>query len=225
VHEGVHEPLIKKELHDKANAILRSRGRLPDIKNEPSPFCGLLHCSNCGMSITAEVREKHQKNGNVHHYTYYRCTRKSKMMRCKEAPIRSELLDKHLSAHIADHAMPQEWVVPLAELLNQEEAKAVQSATVAAHGLRERVAERSRNLARLTDVYVAQDIERSDYLERRRSLMSEKKSVEEKIARLERAPAAWIEPARNWIKDASMLEKVAESGDLPSKKSSLPSFA
>ena len=79
----------------------------------------------------------------------------------------------------------------------------------------------TRNLARLTDIYVGQDIGRDDYLERRRSLMSEKKSVEEQIARLEHTPSAWIEPTRDWIKDASMLEEIAKTDDLPSKKLSL----
>ena len=78
-----------------------------------------------------------------------------------------------------------------------------------------------RNLARLTDVYVAQDIERDDYLERRRLLMSEKKSIEEQIARLERTPSAWIEPTREWIKDALLLDEIAKNDDLPSKKSFL----
>ena len=81
--------------------------------------------------------------------------------------------------------------------------------------------ELSRNLARLTDVYVAQDIERDDYLSRRRALMSEKKSVEEQIDRHLRTPSAWIEPTREWIKDASRLDEIAKSEDLPSKKISL----
>src|SRR3990167_121325 len=69
--------------------------------------------------------------------------------------------------------------------------------------------------------YVAQDIEREDYLKRRRSLMSDKKSVEEQIARLEHTPSAWIEPTRDWIKDASILEETAKTDALPSKKLSL----
>ncbi|OIO32544.1 MAG: hypothetical protein CO061_00620 [Candidatus Yonathbacteria bacterium CG_4_9_14_0_2_um_filter_47_74] len=69
-------------------------------------------------------------------------------------------------------------------------------------------------------MYVAQDIEREDYLKRRRSLMSNKKSVEEQIQRLLRRPSAWIEPTHEWIKDASTLDKIAKMNDLPSKKSS-----
>ena len=142
-------------------------------------------------------------------------------MRCKEAPVRSDILDRQLSALLADYAMPKEWTTPLSLMLDQEAEKTLQIASAVVQELREQVNELSRNLARLTDVYVAQDIDREDYRERRATLLSEKKSVEEQMARLERTPSAWIEPARNWIKDASMLDEIAKTNDLPSKKSSL----
>ncbi|MEK7145053.1 MAG: recombinase family protein [Patescibacteria group bacterium] len=221
IHEGKHEPIITKDLWDRANAVLLGRGRPPDIENNPSPYCGLLKCGGCDMSITAETKEKHQKNGNVHSYTYYRCTRKSRTQKCVEAPIRSELLNSQLSALLGEYAMPEEWIASLSAMLDREAETATQTASEAVSELREQVQEFSRNLSRLTDVYVAQDIERDDYLERRRALMSEKKSLEEQIARLLRTPSAWIEPTREWIKDASMLDEIAKTDNAPSKKSSL----
>ena len=220
VYEGKHEPLVSKELFDKANTVLHSRGRVPDIKDDPGPYCGLLRCS-CGMSITAEKKEKRQKNGNIHHYTYYRCTRKSKVVKCKEAPMRSELLDSQLSALLCEYAMPKEWISPLSALLDTEATNASQTAAGAVHDLRDKVANISRTLARLTDLYVAEDLEREEYLSRRRSLMSERRTIEEKIVRLERAPAVWVEPVREWISDASRLDEIANSENYPSKKSSL----
>ena len=106
-------------------------------------------------------------------------------------------------------------------MLDIEEHKNKHTASGAVQELRKEVQDISRNLSRLTDVYVAQDIEREDYLERRRSLMSEKKSIEEQIAHLLRTPSAWIEPTREWIKDASILDEIAKTDDLPSKKISL----
>ena len=221
VYEGNHSPLISKSLHDKANAVLRSRGRVLNIKTDPAPYCGLLRCGFCDMGITAEVKEKHQLNGNIHHYTYYRCTRKNKAVRCKEAPVRSELLDSQLSALLGEYAMPQEWVSPLSAMLDTEAASASKTATEAVQGLRDKVFDISNKLERLTDLYVAEDIEREDYLSRRRALMGERRTIEEQIVRLERAPAAWVEPVRNWIQDASRLGEIAESKDIPSKKSPL----
>ncbi|KKW46934.1 MAG: Recombinase [Parcubacteria group bacterium GW2011_GWB1_57_6] len=224
VYEGKHELIVSKEFFDKANIVLHSRGRVPDIKDDPSPYCGLLRCS-CGMSITAEKKEKHQKNGNIHLYTYYRCTRKSKAVKCTEAPIRSELLDSQLSALLGEYAMPKEWVSPLSALIDRDATDASKTAAEAVQDLREKAAAISRTHARLTDLYVAEDLEREEYLSRRRSLMSERKTIEEQIVRLERAPAAWVEPVRNWISDASRLDEIAKSEDYPSKKSSLQKFS
>jgi len=219
MYEGKHEPIISKALYDKANLVLRGRGRTPATKNDPAPYCGLIKCGNCGMAITAEVREKHQINGNVHRYTYYRCTRKNKAAKCKEAPIRSELLNSQLSALLCDYALPHGWTAPLTALLETEAAAASKTAAEAVQGLRDKMGELVRTAARLTDLYVAEDLEREEYLSRRRALMSERRTMEEQIVRLERAPTLWVEPVRNWITDASTLNKIAESEDLPSKKS------
>ncbi len=221
VYEGNHSPLISKSLYDKANVVLKSRGRTPAIKTDPAPFCGLLRCGFCGMGITAEVKEKHQKNGNVHHYTYYRCTRKNKAVRCKEAPMRSEVLNSQLSALLGEYTMPQEWISPLSAMLDTEAASASKTAAEAVQELRDKVFDISRQITRLTDLYVAEDIEREDYLSRKHSLVSERRTIEEQIVRLERAPATWVEPVRNWITDASTLDKTAQAEDLLLKKSSL----
>ena len=221
VHEGNHSPLISKSLYDKANAVLRGRGRTLAVKTDPAPYCGLLRCGFCGMGITAEVKEKHQLNGNIHHYTYYRCTRKNKAVKCKEAPMRSELLESQLSALLGEYAMPQEWVSPLSAMLDTEAASASKTATEAVQGLRDKVFDISNKLERLTDLYVAEDLEREDYLSRRRALMSERRTIEEQIVRLERAPGVWVEPVRNWIQDASRLDEIGKSKDIPSKKSPL----
>ena len=221
IYEGKHEPIITKELFDKANNVLRGRGRTPDKKTDPRPFCGLMSCGSCGMGITGEIKIKRQKNGTKHLYTYYHCSKKSKTQKCFEPCIRGEELERQLSAKITEYIMPKEWATELFSMLDIEENKASHSASEAVFELREKVQELSRNLARLTDVYVVQDIEREEYLQRRRSLMSDKKSIEEKIGRLLRTPSAWIEPTREWIKDASILGEIAKTNDLPSKKISL----
>ena len=114
--------------------------------------------------------------------------------------------------------MPKEWGTKLLEMVNVEENKSKNSVSETVQEFKKELEDTSINLARLTDVYVAQDIERADYLERRRSFMSNKKSIEEKIAQLSRTPTMWIEPTREWIKEASILDETAKTADLPSKK-------
>jgi hypothetical protein len=221
LYEGKHAPLISKALFDKANDILSGRGRPQKSVGIPSPFCGLLRCGSCSMGITAETKVKRQKNGNTHSYTYYRCTRKNKAVKCKEAPVRSETLDAQLSGLLHEYSMPQEWTSPLTALLDTEAADATKTAAGAAQTLRDECDDISRALARLTDLYIAEDIEREEYLSRKRDLTSRKRTLDENIARLEHTPTVWVEPVREWISDASRLGEMAKSEDLPSKKSAL----
>ena len=221
IYEGNHKPIITKELFDKANVVLQSRNRRPTKETNSRPLCGLLYCGACNMSITGEIRIKRQKSGKTHRYVYYHCTKKSKTQKCPEPCIREEELDRQLSNMLSAYTMPKEWGTELFSRLEKEESKANVFAVQAVEGLRTEVEDCSNNLKRLTDVYVAQDIDREEYLERRRTLMSEKKSKEEQISKLLHTPSLWIEPTREWIKDASILDEIAKKADLPSKKLSL----
>ena len=73
------------------------------------------------MMITAENKTKRQKNGNVHQYVYYRCTRKSKTITCAEQPIRSEPLDEQLSGLLAQFALSDRWAVELGRMTDEVE--------------------------------------------------------------------------------------------------------
>ncbi len=220
LYEGTHTPIISKRLFDEVQKVLHARGRTPKVQTNPRPYCGLLRCP-CGMGITGEIRIKRQKNGNTHRYVYYHCTKKSKTTACAEPCIRQEELDRQLSALLVQSAMPKAWADVLLAKLDGEEKEVVQTAEASITALREDMRDISRRIERLTDLYVAQDIERDDYLERRRALVLERKSLDEQIARLSQDATVWVEPMRKWIEEASMLEEIAKGIDLPSKKSSL----
>ncbi len=57
--------------------------------------------------------------------------------------------------------------------------------------------------------YLAQDIEQSVYRMEKAKLMSTKKSLEEQITTMEQKQTGWIEPMREWIKEAQLGAKIA----------------
>ena len=61
--------------YDAIQNVLGRKNK-PRPKRHFLPYTGLMKCGECGCSITAEKKQKKQKNGNVHHYIYYRCTKK-----------------------------------------------------------------------------------------------------------------------------------------------------
>lgn len=90
-YKGRHEPLITKELFDAAQDHIKRS----EIKhtNKEFAFTKLMICGLCGSGITADEKFKKQKNGNVHRYVYYGCSR-FQDKDCKCGYLREEELIK-----------------------------------------------------------------------------------------------------------------------------------
>ena len=67
----------------------------------PSVYAVVLKCGSCGAMVTAEERTKRQKNGNVHSYIYYHCTKQTKP-RCAEPLVEEKALELEFDKAIAD---------------------------------------------------------------------------------------------------------------------------
>ena len=213
VHEGKHVPIISKKLFDRVQTTLERRGHKRKGVNEPQALCGLLVCGGCGMAITAEKKVKHQKNGNVHEYIYYRCSRKHKTIDCKEPTITEPLLVAQLSAMLQSYALPKSWVTALETMLAEDEQKAEQDVGVFIANAQVKVTGLQVKLQRLLDSYLDQDIDQPTYRAKQAELMSEKKTIEEQIGTLTVTSRAWVEPMREWLKQASDLNTVAKTAE------------
>ncbi len=218
VHEGTHQPIVAKKLFDEVQEVMQERGRPhKNFKNEPQAFCGLMRCGGCDMMITAEHRVKKQKNGNVHEYVYYRCTKKSKL-KCDEPYVREEEIDRQVSELLQTVSLTASWARQLEAMLTQEEVSSTNDATEHLKASKERERGIEQKLERLLDSYLEQDIEREVYLEKKAALLGEKKSLEEKNAALETSRIGWLEPMREWIQVAENLPEIVRDGTLLKKK-------
>ncbi len=220
LYEGRHTPIVDKRLFDKAQKVMLERGHPQAATTEPQIFCGLMSCGECGMAITAEVRTKHQKNGNTHRYIYYRCTKKS-AAHCSQSYVREETLSADVSDLLALFVLPPHWARDFERRMETDERDVGRTSAQAVASLREQMHDIERKLDRLTDLYIAQDIERDAYLAKRRALMSDKRTKEEHAARLERDGHAWLEPMRSWIHEAENLAQMQNDPSLPAKKSAI----
>src|SRR3989339_1391692 len=219
LHEGKHEPIIAKKIFDKVQEVLKQRGRPHHkTKNEPQAFCGLLHCESCGMGITGEYRVKKQKNGNVHDYIYYHCTKKNKSIKCPEPCIRQKSLDEQISSLLQKFSLRADWAEKLLEMTETDKEKSAQSVSAFVQESQNKIRAIQTKLQRLLDGYLEQDIEREIYREQKTKLLMEKKSLDEKMARIEQKQNDWLELFQNWIKVATTLVKIARDNDLLQKK-------
>ena len=219
VYEGKHEPIIAKKLFDEVQEVLKQRGR-PRHKTEIEPqiFCGLLKCDTCGMMITGEYRVKKQKNGNVHDYIYYHCTKKNKAIKCPEPCIRQEELEKQISSLLQKVSLRTDWAEKLNARMEKDKTKSVQSVSAFVQESENKIKIINTKLQRLLDGYLEQDIEREIYRQEKAKLLSEKKSLKEKIVRFEQKQNDWLEPMARWINYAQNIEKIARDSNLLEKK-------
>ncbi|MCA9361563.1 recombinase family protein [Candidatus Kaiserbacteria bacterium] len=96
-YKGAHEPLISKALFDQVQEKIKVQNtRENGMQSKEFAFTKLITCGLCGSGITADEKYKKQKNGNVHRYVYYGCT-KHNDKNCKCGYINEEDLIEQLT--------------------------------------------------------------------------------------------------------------------------------
>jgi DNA invertase Pin-like site-specific DNA recombinase len=115
-YNGAHKPIITKELYDLVQEKIKSQTLEPRSQQKEFAFTKIMTCGLCGSGITADEKFKHQKNGNVHRYVYYKCTR-TRDQNCKCGFINEEDLIKQLQDLIDDLEIQ---TVPLKEKITEE---------------------------------------------------------------------------------------------------------
>jgi len=121
--KGKHAPMITEDQFDRIQGFL---GRPTQARphNKQFAFTGLMKCGSCGCAITAEEKFKYQKNGNVHRYVYYRCTRK-RDKDCPEKAVELKEFNKQIDAVIRNLTVSEkfkDWAIKYLYFLRKEEA-------------------------------------------------------------------------------------------------------
>lgn len=94
---GIHEPIITKELFEKAQTQLKRNNIVRETKE--FAFTKLFTCGKCGSGISAEEKWKQLKGGGANRHIYYSCSR-ARDRNCKNQYIREEDLIKQIISFI-----------------------------------------------------------------------------------------------------------------------------
>src|SRR3989338_5939408 len=121
-YEGKHKAMITEDEYDRVQFLLGRAGK-PRAKTHIFAYTGLMRCAGCGARITCEEKWKHQKNGNSHHYIYYRCTG-SQGPECFEKSVEVKVLEKQIDDFLSKIQIPpefHEWAVEELKKLHEKE--------------------------------------------------------------------------------------------------------
>ncbi|MDP2933807.1 MAG: recombinase family protein, partial [bacterium] len=206
-HQGAHEPLITKELFDKVQAALARNGKPNKYKKHKFPLLGLAVCASCGCSITAERQKGHH---------YYRCTKKKG--KCPEPYVREEKLSEQISQIISNVALPTDIYQKMLAEWVKEQANASQPVALHREALEKEIHVIKAKLDKLLDAHLEGLIEKSEYQDKKETLLKKKVELEERMAKFEKGATGWLEPCREFLQAAHQAHQVAIEENLESQR-------
>ncbi len=216
VFPGKHEPMISKADFDLAQSIIDGRSS-PKAQQHVFAFTGLMKCGECGASITAEKKVKHQKNGNVHHYTYYRCTRRINP-NCKEKPIRGKDLEEQIMSLLERIEIPDSFHQWAIKQLKEDQAKEQIDRDEITKSHQRSMEECIRKLENLFNMRVDEEVSADEYTAKKEELLKEKQKYEQLIADSNQRIETWLERAEDLFSFAQTAKKRFEMGALEDKR-------
>jgi len=106
-YKGTHEPLITKQVFDKVQIRLQTTPK--QWNKQLYPFKKICKCGSCGGNITAEMKYRVIKNGDVHPHIYYHCSR-IKDYDCPEPYITETELIRQIVALMPQIKLDKEYL-------------------------------------------------------------------------------------------------------------------
>jgi site-specific DNA recombinase len=215
-YKGNHEPMISKQQFDEVQAILDGRIHTCSQKHVFA-FTGLIRCGECGAAITAENKTKHQKNGNVHHYTYYRCTKRIKRD-CSQQPITVDELEAQITNVLGKIRIPpsfHQWAIKQlkAEQITEGED---QKEIVEAH--RRAWDACKKKLDALFDLRLTGEVSPEEFAVHKAKLLKEKHKYEELMKDANDRVETWLERAEKMLNFAETAKSRFELGGFEDKR-------
>ena len=216
--EGKHEPIIAKKLFDRVQEIMKQKSRPKTKKLKYFLYRGFFRCGECGFTITADRKIK--KSGRE--YVYYFCTRKSKIQKCEQNRfLREESFAEQVKENCQKVSLPDVWRKRYLNKLKLWENENRQTSDLFAQNLKKEISAIKTKSERLTDAYLSEALELTEYQQTKNALMAEKKTKEEKLSDFERKGNHWLELTRNWILEANQAKNLASQDNFSEMKNYL----
>ncbi|HUV47037.1 MAG TPA: recombinase family protein [Candidatus Bathyarchaeia archaeon] len=195
---GTHEPIVTKELFDLVQEKLSSKSPFTIKPELDFIYKGLLTCGACGLNITAEHRTKKQKNGNIHDYNYYHCT-KSKG-NCGQPHIEEKELEKQIADIFINFFLSEEQSeaiqIKLGELYRDDCNYQVQQEKT----LKSRLAKLKEEKKQMFRKMVTSEIKDDEtFSEIQNDVQREITDIQQKLDNITRHSQDWLEQSSNLL--------------------------
>lgn len=216
-HWGKHEPMIKREEYDKIQFLLKGKGQSTRPKKYDFAFRGPIFCGECGAMITAEHKIKRQKNGNVHNYIFYHCT-KRKNENCTQKNIEEKKLATQISDILESIHIPEsfhDWAIKV--LKSQNEIESISRSKIL-NNQRKEYDQVLKKLDGLIDMRASGELTKDEFERKKRSLNEEKERMNNLLKDTDNRVDDWLEKSDKFFDFAENAKKSFENGSVEIKK-------
>jgi site-specific DNA recombinase len=183
--QGVHTPLITKELYDRVQAILSGR-HIPKSKRHTFLFRGMIAHAGCTRRLTGELAKGR--------YVYYRCHG----LQCRNACVSERDFSAAILAKLNQIACSAEDMRDLGDLVAEQRAKQAEDSEKDSAALHMRMIRCDERTARLTDALIDGVISKDVFEARKLLLLKEHRDIQDQLDTLNGEP--------QWLKAYRMFE-------------------
>ncbi len=208
-YHGRHKPMISQSEYLKIQAILGKKGTTRP-KQYTFPYRGLLTCGSCGAMITAEHKTKRNKNGNVHCYIYYHCT-KRRDPNCTEKVVEAQELERQIKEFLSEISIPASFVKWALKYLRETAPEEATAAVNFQKSLQQKDEALEKKLSKLIDLKLNELLSEEEYATKKQEILDEREGLKEVL----KQPVAksWLETLEETFSIAEDALKRFEEGE------------
>lgn len=188
LHRGNHEPLINKDLFDKAQEVLSPKGR--KSQKYDHAYTGLFTCGECGMGITAEIQKGH---------TYYHCTKPKGAEFCSQKYVREEVIKEQLESIVKSVALSVKQIKTIKDIMRESVKEETEYLEESLDTLNARYRKLKGQSSKLLDLYLNEKIKEAIYDQKSKEIEAEMKDVNSEIAKHKGADRAYTQEIEGFL--------------------------
>ena len=215
-YKGTYQHLMTTAEYDKIQLILGRKGK-PRPKSHIFAFTGLMKCGECGASITAEEKVKRPKNGNIHRYIYYHCTKRVDAD-CTQKSVEQKELEKQIKSAINSLTIPADLHDYALKWFRSENANKAQTTEAVIDMQQKAYKDCLKKLSGLIDMRAGQEITAEEFKIKKEPLEAEKKRWEDLLNKTSQDVNHWLKKADEVFAFAKDAKESFENGNEFKKK-------
>ena len=213
------EPMVTEDEFETVQIILGVKEK-PKNKKHNFAYTGFIQCGECGCLYTAEEKIKTAKRTGISRkYIYYHCTRKKKDYNCSQRKsVREDRLENQILKELEKYTILPEFRDWALDVLKDNHEREVEDRGRILESRQRAYKETLRQLDRLVDMHLKEQITEKEYEDKRRALSKDKENMSRKLGEVDTRVDDWVELIEKAFNFVTNVRTAFINGDIRIKK-------